>query len=132
MPYDEHQRLVRLGEPHAVAVRRIVPELRAHVAIADCVVAMPGYNTVCDLLSYRRRAVLAPREGPSREQLLRAERLAEWGMAQVVRKPTAQSLGLAVERALAAPAPGTSPLPLTGLERALDVFDRTLNLVATA
>ena len=93
---------------------------------------MPGYNTVCDLLSYRRRAVLAPREGPSREQLLRAERLAEWGMAQVVRKPTAQSLGLAVERALAAPAPGTSPLPLTGLERALDVFDRMLNLVATA
>jgi len=132
MPYEQHQRLARAAEQHNVDVLRIVPELRSHVAVADCVVAMPGYNTVCDVLSYRRRAVFVPRPGPSQEQILRARRLEHWGLAQVVHAPSAESLGLAIERALAAPAPDAPPLPLTGLERALDVFDLTLNLVTTA
>jgi predicted glycosyltransferase len=132
MPYDEHQRLARLGEQCTAAVHRTVPELRSHVAVADCVVAMPGYNTVCDVLSYRRRAVFVPRSGPSQEQILRARRLEGWGLAQVALEPSAESLGLAIERAFAAPVPSSPPLPLTGLERALDVFDLTLNLVTTA
>jgi len=132
MPYDEHQRLARLGEQRTVAVHRTVPELRSHVAVADCVVAMPGYNTVCDVLSFQRRAVFVPRQGPSQEQILRARRLEGWGLAQVVLDPSAESLGLAIERAFAAPVPSTPPLRLMGLERALDVFDLTLNLVTTA
>ena len=132
MPYDEHQRLVRLGEQRGVNVHRTVPELRSHVAVADCVVAMPGYNTVCDVLSFRRRAVFVPRQGPSREQTLRARRLEAWGVGQVVLEPSVESLGRAIERAFAAPAPSSAPLPLMGLERALDVFDRTLDLVTTA
>jgi predicted glycosyltransferase len=63
---------------------------------------------------------------------LRARRLEGWGLAQVALEPSAESLGLAIERAFAAPVPSSPPLPLTGLERALDVFDLTLNLVTTA
>jgi predicted glycosyltransferase len=93
---------------------------------------MPGYNTVCDVLSFQRRAVFVPRRGPSQEQILRARRLEQLGVAQVVLEPSAESLGLAIERAFATPVPSSSPLPLMGLERALDVFDLTLNLVTTA
>jgi ATP-binding cassette subfamily B protein len=132
MAAEEHERLARLAEPHDVVVRRIVPELRAHVAVADCVVSMPGYNTVCDVLSYRRRAVFVPRSGPSREQSLRARRLEEWGLVERVPEPSPETLRMAIERVLAGPAPPAAPVPLDGLERALEAFDRTLALVPSA
>ncbi len=133
MPYDEHQRLVRLAERHHVALRRVIPELRAHAALADCLVSMPGYNSVCDMLAFRRPAVFVPRAGPSREQQLRAERLREWGLAQVV-PATALGDGLlapAIRRALEGPPPRQAPVPLDGCECALDIFDQTLAATRT-
>jgi predicted glycosyltransferase len=125
MAYEEHARLARAAEAAGVILRRVLPELRGHVALADCVVAMPGYNTVCDILSYRRRAVLVPRASPGLEQPMRAERLQEWGIAEVVaaRELGADRLAAAIERALAAGLPPPAPVALDGLERALDVFD---------
>src|SRR5262249_38076759 len=43
------------------------------------VVSMAGYNTVCELLSFGRRAVLVPRGHPVAEQLLRARLFAARG-----------------------------------------------------
>jgi predicted glycosyltransferase len=123
-----HDRLVRLGEAVGVDVRRLVPELRAHVALADCVVGMAGYNTACDLLSYRRRAVLVPRAAPSREQAIRAERLAEWGVARMLPAAEADGDGLAaaIAAALDGPAPPAPPVSTDGLRSAVDAFDATL------
>ena len=134
MPRGEHERLAREGEAAGVAVRRVVPELRAHVALADCLVGMPGYNTVCDLLSYRPRAILVPRESRSLEQRIRAERLREWGVAQVV---DAGELGgdqlvRSLELALASQRPPRAPVSLAGLDSALDVFDRRYDRVRAA
>jgi ATP-binding cassette subfamily B protein len=125
MPYEDHLRLVRLGEACGIPVKRFVPELRAHAALADCVIAMPGYNTVCDILSHGLRAVVVPRKGPSREQSLRAARLQEWGLARIVPRDRLDGAGLAlaVRDVLAAGAPPAAPVPLDGIERALDVFD---------
>jgi len=85
MAEEDHDRILSLAGSDGVAVQHVVPELRNSVARADCVVSMAGYNTVCDILSYKRRSVLVPRAGPSKEQSLRAERLREWGVAEVVR-----------------------------------------------
>jgi len=125
MPELEYERLVEEGDAAGVTVRRVLPDLRRHVAVADCIVAMPGYNTVCDLFSYRRRAVLVPRDSLSQEQPMRAERLQAWGLAEVLGagELSADRLGRAVERALHADAPPVAPVALTGLDRALDVFD---------
>jgi len=133
LPHAEHQRLARLGERSGVSVRRVQPDLRAHIALADCVVAMPGYNTVCDLASYNRRAVLVPRWGPSHEQRIRAERLHDWGFDEIVQFPELARgrLADAVERALAAPAPSL-PIPLRGAELAIDVFDRVVDQARVA
>ncbi len=43
---------------------------------ADLVVSMGGYNTVCEVLSLKKTAIVVPRVRPVREQLIRAERMA--------------------------------------------------------
>jgi ATP-binding cassette subfamily B protein len=134
MDDDDHARIVSLAEQDGVTVHRQVPDLRNTVAAADCVVSMAGYNTVCDIMSYRRPSVLVPREQPSKEQSLRAERLREWGVADVVHaeelRPT--SLADAIENALGRPALPPAPVPLAGLEKAVDVFDSLCDTAETA
>jgi predicted glycosyltransferase len=128
MPYDEHLRLAALGYSVGIEVRRSVPELRSHIAAADCLVCMPGYNTACDLLTHKLRSVIVPRQGPSQEQTLRARRLAEWNVAHVIEQPEldAGTLALAIENALDGPPPSDAPVSLDGLQEAVDVFTRML------
>lgn len=59
-------------------------DLTRRYAEADVVVSMAGYNTVCELLSMRRRAVLVPRAEPVMEQLIRARLFAERGIFDLV------------------------------------------------
>ncbi|UTI62271.1 ABC transporter transmembrane domain-containing protein [Paraconexibacter antarcticus] len=124
----EHDRLAAMGAAAGITVRRVIPNLRAHVALADCLVAMPGYNTTCDLLSFRLPAVIVPRRGPSQEQALRAARLHAWGVAQAVTADAgcADHLGAAITAALDRPRPPVAPVPLDGLARAVDVFEQVL------
>jgi predicted glycosyltransferase len=49
------------------------------------VVTMGGYNSVCEALAYRKAMLIVPREWPRREQTIRAARLAELGLADVMR-----------------------------------------------
>jgi len=67
-------------------------------------VSQAGYNTVLDILAARARAVLVPfAAGRETEQLIRAERLAALGAAEVVRENelSPQRLAAAIERAAA-------------------------------
>jgi predicted glycosyltransferase len=134
MDPSEHDRLAELGEGAGVTVRRVVPALRSHVALADCLVAMGGYNTTCDVLSFRLPTILVPRTGPSQEQRLRAARLAEWGVVSTVPagERCAQELATAITASLAAPALPPCPVALDGLERAVDVFETALREVRAA
>ncbi|HYZ30602.1 MAG TPA: ABC transporter transmembrane domain-containing protein [Thermoleophilaceae bacterium] len=128
MSSEEHRRLTLLGETAGVMVRRSLPDLRAHVALADCVVGMAGYNTCCDILSFRRPAIIVPRHGRSREQTIRAQRFAAWGSAQVLDAGELDSgrLAAAIEVALDGPPPSAAPVSLAGLDAAVDVFDAVL------
>lgn len=51
---------------------------------AERVIAMGGYNTVCEVLSYDKRALIVPRTAPRREQLIRAERLRDLGAVDLL------------------------------------------------
>lgn len=68
----------------AVAVVDFDPGLAATLGTADAVVAMGGYNTVCEILAGRRPALIVPRVHPRREQLLRAELLAGRGLVRML------------------------------------------------
>ena len=51
---------------------------------AGCMVTMGGYNTVCEAVSFRKRALVVPRITPRREQLIRAERFRERGLLDLL------------------------------------------------
>jgi predicted glycosyltransferase len=67
-----------------VTFREFEPDLTELYAKADVVVSMAGYNTVCELLSFGRNAILVPRAEPVQEQLIRARLLSAAGLFDVV------------------------------------------------
>jgi predicted glycosyltransferase len=77
---------------------------------------MAGYNTVCEMLSLGLRTLLIPRIKPRREQQLRAQRLAERGLARVLlpHQLSPQRLIGEIGTMLASPAPQVT-LNLNGL-----------------
>ena len=50
------------------------------MARAAGVVAMGGYNTFCEILSFDKRALIVPRTAPRLEQFIRTKRAAELGL----------------------------------------------------
>src|SRR5262245_24665169 len=94
-------------------------DLTRHYAEADVVVAMAGYNTVCELFSFGLRAVLVPRAEPVREQLIRARLLAARQYFGLV-EPHELGPEVMLSRvlaALAAPPPPAFPVDMEGLPR---------------
>ncbi len=51
---------------------------------ADRVIAMGGYNTICEIMAYRKRALIVPRVEPRTEQLIRADRFARRGLLDML------------------------------------------------
>ena len=54
------------------------------IAGASAVVAMGGYNTYCEILSFDKPALIVPRMRPREEQLIRAIRAAELGLIDML------------------------------------------------
>lgn len=54
------------------------------VADAKAVVAMGGYNTYCEILSFDKPALIVPRVRPREEQLIRAMRATELGLVDML------------------------------------------------
>jgi len=76
--------LGQYGHLTDVSFLEFEPDLTRHYAETDLVVSQAGYNTVCELLSFSRRAILVPRAEPVREQLIRARLLAAKGYFDIV------------------------------------------------
>ncbi len=96
-----------------------VPDPIALVDRADRVVAMGGYNTMCEVLSFEKHALIVPRVKPKPEQLIRAERFRELGLVDVLHpsKLSAGAIGAWLSRDLG-PAPrARSKVDLAGLDR---------------
>ena len=106
--YEQHgdalpQSLFMLGPFMDIAARdgflnraAHLPKVMANVFDADMervidrasgVVAMGGYNTFCEILSFDKPAAIVPREKPRREQWIRARRADELGLVQMVEDP---------------------------------------------
>jgi predicted glycosyltransferase len=59
-------------------------QLETLMARAIGVVAMGGYNTFCEILSFDKRAVIVPRTAPRMEQYIRAARAQELGLVSLL------------------------------------------------
>lgn len=51
---------------------------------ATGIVAMGGYNTFCEILSFDKPAILVPRTRPRREQFIRAQRAQDLGLVKML------------------------------------------------
>jgi predicted glycosyltransferase len=134
VPPGEFQSVVVLGpqlaESAAEPLRRLAarpdvecidfePDLTRRYEEADVVLSMAGFNTVCELLTGRLRAVLVPRAEPVQEQLIRARRLAARGYFRMIEPTDLSPARLIAETRLAleAPIPDISPIDMEGLAR---------------
>lgn len=85
MPVDQRRALEALAaDDHTLSVHTFVEEPTALLARAEAVVCMGGYNTVNEVLSYRTRALVVPRTVPRLEQLVRATRLRDLGLVDLL------------------------------------------------
>ena len=123
MPEADVARLRAIGRRVGGRVRVFADDLPRWLGRSSAIVGMGGYNTVTDVLSYRRPAVLVPRPGPSQEQPLRGQILAARGLATILPlgEATSRAVAAALEPLLDPPAYDADALPsLDGVARAVD------------
>ena len=96
-----------------------LPEPVALVERADRVIAMGGYNTMCEVLSFEKHALIVPRVRPGREQWIRAERMRELGLVSVLHpdRMTPKALSRWLAKDLGSPPPSRSRIDFRGLDR---------------
>ena len=116
-----------------VSLQDFSDDMMSLMAAADVVVAMGGYNTVCELLTLHKRAVVVPRIKPGLEQCIRAERMSALGLVQMLHpsRLTPAALMDAVHTELAALAAQTTHSrlkSLDGLERCTSAIFEQLDL----
>jgi predicted glycosyltransferase len=144
MPSEERRKIRALAAgAQGIVVREYLPDLPSHMAAADLVVTMGGYNTTAELLALGRRAIVVPRNwrygehargtsaGVEWEQVLRARALERLGLADVIdpERLDADILAARISAALARPAERVRvPLDVDGAARAVD---RLFELVTT-
>jgi len=75
------QRTAKLDHVEAITFDAQIEHLMAR---AIGVVAMGGYNTFCEILSFDKRALIIPRTRPRMEQYLRATRAKEYGLVSML------------------------------------------------
>ena len=85
MPSAELNQLRQL----AAANRRklvwdFVPEADTLIAVADRIVAMGGYNTICSVVCHEKPALIVPRRSPRQEQSIRARCFAKRNLIDLV------------------------------------------------
>jgi predicted glycosyltransferase len=67
-----------------VVLQNFTDDMMACMNAADLVISMGGYNTVCELLTLHKRAIVVPRVTPVKEQWIRAERMAKLGLLRTI------------------------------------------------
>jgi predicted glycosyltransferase len=128
-PLVREQLAQRAQQNPQVRLLDFVQEPVLLVQHADRVVSMGGYGTTCEILSFEKHALIVPRVKPRLEQMIRAQRLADLGLVEVVHpdEATPARLGGWLARDLGAAPPVRSLLNLDGLRRvpelALDLIE---------
>jgi predicted glycosyltransferase len=129
MPAAEFAPLSDLAQAlPSVRLVRFRADLESHVAAADAVVCMGGYNSVWEAIGAGKRPIVMPWQGGAGEQPLRAARLAGLGLATVVlpEDVTPERLAQAVTTELERGITPAVPLNFDGIDRAGEALARLL------
>jgi predicted glycosyltransferase len=88
---------------------------------------MGGYNTICEILSLQKRAIIAPRVKPVQEQWIRAQKMAELGYFKTIH-PDDLTANLLLE-SLVTELGNTQPIPNLDLEGLPQITHYLTNLI---
>jgi predicted glycosyltransferase len=126
-PDAQREFMARAERLADVAVLTFDAHMELLVQDAAALVAMGGYNTFCEILSFDKPALLIPRSQPRREQLIRARRAQELGLTSMLDPAGARDTEsmIAALRRLDHQAPPSA----AGLEGLLDGLDVITSLV---
>ena len=124
MPARTRQRLCQSAQPRpGLRVLEFVPEPGPLIQQAERVIAMGGYNTMCEVLSFEKHALIVPRVHPKPEQWIRAERMRQLGLIEVLHpdKLSSRAISHWLARDLGPPPPSRRLIDFGGLERIPDL-----------
>lgn len=98
---------------------RFHPEPTRLIKHADRVIAMGGYNTVSEILSFGKRALIVPRVFPRTEQLIRAVRMKKLGLGDYCHpnELTPQAISQWLQEEVAEPSKALKDIDFNGLSR---------------
>ncbi len=121
MPAKQRKKFARKGAkiPY-IEVIEFDTRMEELIASSKAVVAMGGYNTYCEILSFDKPALIVPRVMPREEQLIRATRAAELGLVDMIlpedaKDPKRFAEALKALPSRRAPSSGSAGLRLEGL-----------------
>jgi predicted glycosyltransferase len=115
-------RAARLDNVRAITFNARLESLMARAA---GVVAMGGYNTFCEILSFDKRALIIPRTAPRLEQFIRTKRAAELGLLSMLSESEGRdprTMSGALRRLTRQPRPSAAFIP--GLLDGMPTVDR--------
>jgi predicted glycosyltransferase len=84
MPPAERQALIDQAAGQPVQVETSVEDPIALLKRATAVVTMGGYNSLVEVLQWRKKALVVPRRAPSAEQQLRSRLFADRGLVRML------------------------------------------------
>jgi len=85
MPKEQKEELYKVAVKYPqVKMREFTDDLMSYISAADVVISMGGYNTICEILSAAKPAIIVPRINPSQEQLIRSERMDDLGLLKTI------------------------------------------------
>ncbi len=67
-----------------LTIQDFTNDMMDYMDAADLIVSMGGYNTICEILTLRKRAIIVPRVRPVQEQWIRAHRMARLGLLRTI------------------------------------------------
>jgi predicted glycosyltransferase len=73
MPSERQRALSRKAQGMPVIIEHMAYNIVKYLHHVDLVVSMAGYNTICEILKFGKKAIVVPRAGPSAEQNMRAK-----------------------------------------------------------
>ena len=82
MPQPEREEIARRAARLRVRFYHFYRRMETLIGLADAVVTMGGYNTLCEILSQGRPSLVVPRETPRLEQRIRAEMFCRQGLVE--------------------------------------------------
>ena len=113
-PEDQARTAERVARLERVSATVFESHIEALYAGAAGVVAMGGYNTFCEILSFDKPALIVPRTIPRKEQLIRANRARELGLVDMLTDEAARdpaTMAAALERLPRRPPPSAVVIP---------------------